>query len=163
MHREHGVNFSRDAQILGMVVKRWARREESIDRNKAVVNANGAKRGSFVLRAECGSPAAGGYAVLTSLELELEPAGHLAELASALEGAYVRVLDGLGGNTAVQFVGGRLQLEKLGPLAEPPLMKELRSLIDGPPKPTRGSSAPASERSPNACRRSTRPSCRPAT
>ncbi|PRX45336.1 Tn3 transposase DDE domain-containing protein [Nonomuraea fuscirosea] len=69
--------------------------------------------------------------VLTSLELELEPAGHLAELASALEGAYVRVLDGLGSNTAVQFVGGRLQLERLGPLAEPPLMKELRSLIDG--------------------------------
>ncbi|GAB2491414.1 Tn3 family transposase [Streptosporangium sandarakinum] len=69
--------------------------------------------------------------LLTSLELELEPAGHLAELASALEGAYVRVLDGLGGNTAVQFVGGRLRLEKLGPLAEPPLMKELRSLVDG--------------------------------
>lgn len=57
--------------------------------------------------------------VLTSLELELEPAGHLAELASTLEGAYIRVLDGLGGNTSVQFVGGRLQLERLGPLAEP--------------------------------------------
>lgn len=69
--------------------------------------------------------------VLTSLELELEPAGHLAELASALEGACTRVLDGLGGNTVVQFVGGRLRLEKLGPLAEPPLMKELRSLVDG--------------------------------
>ncbi|MGW4475206.1 hypothetical protein ACWENQ_36540 [Nonomuraea sp. NPDC004354] len=52
--------------------------------------------------------------ILTSLELEAEPAGHLAELAGALEGAYTRVLDGLGANTAVQFVGGRLQLEKLG-------------------------------------------------
>ncbi|MFB9681776.1 Tn3 family transposase [Streptosporangium vulgare] len=52
--------------------------------------------------------------ILTSLELEVEPAGHLAELASALEGAYTRVLDGLGANTAAQFVGGRLQLEKLG-------------------------------------------------
>ncbi|WP_326822989.1 nitroreductase/quinone reductase family protein [Streptosporangium sp. NBC_01756] len=41
------------------------------------------------------------------------------------------MLDGLGGNTAVQFVGGRLRLEKLGPLAEPPLMKELRNLVDG--------------------------------
>ncbi|MGP3915187.1 hypothetical protein [Nonomuraea sp. 10N515B] len=28
MHREHGVNFSPDAQILGMMVKRWARSEE---------------------------------------------------------------------------------------------------------------------------------------
>ncbi|MBA9005696.1 hypothetical protein HNR21_004578 [Actinomadura cellulosilytica] len=69
--------------------------------------------------------------VLASLELETEPAGHLAELASALEGAYTRVLDGLGGNTAVQFVGGRLQIEKLGPVAEPPLMKEFRVLVDG--------------------------------
>ncbi|MET8047343.1 hypothetical protein ABZU75_07035 [Streptosporangium sp. NPDC005286] len=49
---------------------------------------------------------------------------------SALEGAYARVLDGLGANTAVQFVSGRLQLEKLGPIDEPPLMKELRSLVD---------------------------------
>jgi hypothetical protein len=40
------------------------------------------------------------------------------------------VLDGLGGNTAIQFVGGRLQVEKLGPLPEPPLMKEFRALID---------------------------------
>ncbi|MFF5113705.1 Tn3 family transposase [Streptosporangium sp. NPDC000509] len=31
----------------------------------------------------------------------------------------------------MQFVGGRLRLEKLGPLAEPPLMKELRNLVDG--------------------------------
>ncbi|GGQ35927.1 transposase [Streptosporangium pseudovulgare] len=69
--------------------------------------------------------------VLTSLELEVEPAGHLAELASALEGTYARVLNGLGANTAVQFVGGRLQLEKLGAAEEPPLMKELRTLIDG--------------------------------
>jgi TnpA family transposase len=68
--------------------------------------------------------------ILTSLELEVEPAGHLAELAGALEGAYARVLDGLGANTAVQFVGGRLQLEKLGAAEEPSLMKELRSLLD---------------------------------
>ncbi|WP_344948297.1 Tn3 family transposase [Sphaerisporangium flaviroseum] len=68
--------------------------------------------------------------ILTSLELEIEPAGHLAELAGALEGAYARVLDGLGTNTAVQFVGGRLQLEKLGAAEEPPLMKELRALLD---------------------------------
>jgi hypothetical protein len=32
--------------------------------------------------------------ILTSLELEIEPAGHLAELAGALEGAHARVLDG---------------------------------------------------------------------
>ncbi|MFF4779219.1 Tn3 family transposase [Microtetraspora fusca] len=68
--------------------------------------------------------------VLAALELEEEPAGHLAELASALEGAYTRVLDGLGTNTAIQFVGGRLRVEKLGPLAEPPLMTEFRALID---------------------------------
>ncbi|HZE32263.1 MAG TPA: Tn3 family transposase [Actinoallomurus sp.] len=67
--------------------------------------------------------------VLEALELEQEPAGHLAELSSALEDAYTRVLDGLGGNTAVQFVGGRLQVDKLGPLAEPPLMTEFRALI----------------------------------
>ncbi|GAA2406232.1 hypothetical protein [Nonomuraea africana] len=30
----------------------------------------------------------------------------------------------------MQFVGGRLQLEKLGALEGPPLMKELRSLVD---------------------------------
>ncbi|MET9246837.1 hypothetical protein [Nonomuraea sp. NPDC003709] len=64
-------------------------------------------------------------------EQELEPAGHLAELASALEGAHARVLDGLGSNTAVRFVGGRLRPEKPGALAEPPLMKELRTLVDG--------------------------------
>lgn len=68
--------------------------------------------------------------VLAALELEEEPAGHLAELAGALEGAYTRVLDGLGGNTAVQFVGGRLQIEKLGPRDEPPLMTEFRALLD---------------------------------
>ncbi|MFB4271410.1 Tn3 family transposase [Nonomuraea sp. GTA35] len=68
--------------------------------------------------------------ILTSLEPEVEPAGHLAELAGALEGAYARVLDGLGANTVVQFVGGRLQLAKLGAAEEPPLMKELRALLD---------------------------------
>ncbi|MBN6057712.1 Tn3 family transposase, partial [Nonomuraea sp. RK-328] len=67
--------------------------------------------------------------VLASLEQELEPAGHLAELAGALEAAYTRVLGGLGGNTAVQFVGGRLRLDKLGAAEEPPLMKELRTLV----------------------------------
>ncbi len=41
------------------------------------------------------------------------------------------MLDGLGSNTAVQFVGGKLQVEKLGPLAEPPLMTEFRALVDG--------------------------------
>lgn len=42
----------------------------------------------------------------------------------------MRVLDGLGANTAVQFTGGRLQVEKLGALEEPPLMKEFRALVD---------------------------------
>ncbi|GAB2859000.1 Tn3-like element Tn3 family transposase [Actinocorallia aurea] len=69
--------------------------------------------------------------VLAALELEDESAGHLAELASALEGAYTRVLDGLGGNTAVQFVGGKLRVDKLGPAPEPPLMGEFRDLISG--------------------------------
>ncbi|MGW0447946.1 Tn3 family transposase [Streptosporangium sandarakinum] len=68
--------------------------------------------------------------ILTSLELEIEPAAHLAELASALEGAYTRVLGGLGANTAVQFTGGKLQVEKLGAAEEPPLMKEFRALIE---------------------------------
>ena len=58
-----------------------------------------------------------------------ESAGQLAELASALEGAYTRVLDGLGTNSAVQFVGGRLQIEELGPRAEPPLITEFRAMI----------------------------------
>ncbi|MFI6742761.1 DUF4158 domain-containing protein [Nonomuraea sp. NPDC050451] len=49
--------------------------------------------------------------VLVALELEEEPAGHLA---SALEGACARVLDGLGSNTAAQPVGGRLQVESSG-------------------------------------------------
>jgi hypothetical protein len=54
----------------------------------------------------------------------------LAELASALEGAYTRVLNGLGANTAVQLTGGKLHVEKLGAAEEPPLMKEFRALID---------------------------------
>ncbi|MFC4592545.1 hypothetical protein [Sphaerisporangium corydalis] len=41
-----------------------------------------------------------------------------------MEGAYTRVLDGLGSNTAMHFVGGRLQ--RLGAPAEPPLMKQPR-------------------------------------
>ncbi|GAB3451230.1 Tn3-like element Tn3 family transposase [Streptomonospora sediminis] len=68
--------------------------------------------------------------VLRALGLEAEPAGHLAELASALDAEYHRVLDGLGSNAAVQFDGGRLRIEPLGAAAEPPLMKELRSLVD---------------------------------
>jgi hypothetical protein len=50
-----------------------------------------------------------------------------------LEGTYLRVLDGLGSNTAVQFVGGRLQVEELGPLAGPPPTGEFRALVDGMP------------------------------
>ncbi|MEY9212085.1 Tn3 family transposase [Thermobifida halotolerans] len=68
--------------------------------------------------------------VLRALKLEEEPAGHLAELASALDAGYVRVLDGLGTNTAVQFDGGKLRVEALNALAEPPLMKEFRALVD---------------------------------
>jgi len=68
--------------------------------------------------------------VLRALGLEAEPAGHLAELASALDAEYHRVLDGLGSNAAVQFDGGRLRIEPLGAAAEPPLMKELRALVD---------------------------------
>jgi TnpA family transposase len=68
--------------------------------------------------------------VLTSLKLEEEPAAHLAHLASALEGSYTRVLDGLGTNTAVQFNNGKLSLERLGATAEPPLMNQFRTLVD---------------------------------
>jgi hypothetical protein len=43
------ASASPDAQILGVMVKKWACSEESIGRNKAVVNANAARCGSFVL------------------------------------------------------------------------------------------------------------------
>jgi hypothetical protein len=74
--------------------------------------------------------------VLTSLEQEMEPAGHLAEPAGALEGAYRRVLDGLGANTVVQFVGGRVQLERLaddGHGARSPDRHDAINLAVGPP------------------------------
>ncbi|MEU0375525.1 hypothetical protein ABZ070_36585 [Streptomyces sp. NPDC006283] len=48
--------------------------------------------------------------VLTALGLESEPAGHLAELASALHAAYVQVAAGLPGNTALEVVAGKLKL-----------------------------------------------------
>ncbi|MBX9387494.1 Tn3 family transposase [Streptomonospora nanhaiensis] len=67
--------------------------------------------------------------VLTALGLEDEPAAHLAEMASALDAGYHRVLVGLGANTAVQFDSGRLRVEPLEALAEPPLMKEFRALV----------------------------------
>lgn len=68
--------------------------------------------------------------VLTALELEAEPAGHLAELASALEAGYTRVLDGLGSNTAIQFTEGRLRVQPLQAAPEVPLMGEFRALVD---------------------------------
>ncbi|WP_160166735.1 Tn3 family transposase [Nocardiopsis kunsanensis] len=68
--------------------------------------------------------------VLRALELAEEPAGHLAELSSALEAGYTRVLDGLGSNTAIQFTGGRLRLQPLEAAGEPPLMGEFRALVD---------------------------------
>lgn len=68
--------------------------------------------------------------VLTALELDSEPAGHLAALSSALEAGYTRVLDGLGANTAVQFTDGRLRLQPLQAAPEVPLMGEFRALVD---------------------------------
>ncbi|MCX4538568.1 hypothetical protein OHA79_50070 (plasmid) [Streptomyces sp. NBC_00841] len=60
--------------------------------------------------------------VLTALGLESEPAGHLAELASALHAAYVQVAAGLPGNPALEVAGGKLKLAKLGKAGEPRLM-----------------------------------------
>ncbi|MFE6449655.1 transposase [Nocardiopsis dassonvillei] len=68
--------------------------------------------------------------MLTALELDAEPAGHLAELSSALEVGYTRVLDGLGANTAIQFTDGRLRLQPLQAAPEVPLMGEFRALVD---------------------------------
>ncbi|WP_327348378.1 hypothetical protein [Streptomyces europaeiscabiei] len=62
--------------------------------------------------------------VLTALGLQSEPAGHLAELASALHAAYVQVAAGLPGNTALEVVGGKLKLGKLGKAEEPKLMTD---------------------------------------
>lgn len=69
--------------------------------------------------------------VLTALGLEEEPAGHLAELTSALHAGYVGVVDGLPTNSAARVVDGRLQLDRLGPVPEPPLTPVLRSLVAG--------------------------------
>ncbi|OKI22866.1 hypothetical protein A6A08_18075 [Nocardiopsis sp. TSRI0078] len=68
--------------------------------------------------------------VLTALELDAEPAGHLAALSSALEAGYTRDLDGLGANTAIQFTDGRLRVQPLQAAPEPPLMGEFRALVD---------------------------------
>ncbi|MFB7557973.1 DUF4158 domain-containing protein [Streptomyces brevispora] len=69
--------------------------------------------------------------VLTALGLESEPAGHLAELASALHAAYVQAAAGLPGNTALEVVAGRLKLAKLGKAEEPKLMPPFRQLVNG--------------------------------
>ncbi|MFE7244952.1 Tn3 family transposase [Streptomyces sp. NPDC057582] len=69
--------------------------------------------------------------VLTTLGLESEPAGHLAELASALHAAYVQVAAGLPGNTALEVAGGKLKLAKLGKAEEPRLMPQFRQLVNG--------------------------------
>lgn len=69
--------------------------------------------------------------VLTALGLESEPAGHLAELASALHAAYVQVAAGLPGNSALEVVGGKLKLARLGKGEEPSLMPPFRQLVGG--------------------------------
>ncbi|MFC1231474.1 Tn3 family transposase [Streptomyces sp. Sce081] len=68
--------------------------------------------------------------VLTALGLESQPAGHLAELASALHAAYVQVAAGLPGNSALEIVGGRLKLAELGKAEEPRLMPPFRQLVN---------------------------------
>lgn len=69
--------------------------------------------------------------VLRALSLESEPAGHLAELASALHAAYVQVAEGLPGNTAASVREGKLRLEALGKAEEPKLMPPFRQLVNG--------------------------------
>ncbi|MFD9514877.1 Tn3 family transposase [Streptomyces mirabilis] len=68
--------------------------------------------------------------VLTALGLEAEPAAHLAELASALHGAYHQVVAGLPTNSAVTVKDGKLQLDRLGPAPEPNLMPAFRQLAN---------------------------------
>ncbi|MFI6449754.1 Tn3 family transposase [Kitasatospora sp. NPDC050543] len=68
--------------------------------------------------------------MLTALGLETEPAGHLAELASALHGAYHQVVAGLPTNSAVSVKDGKLQLDRLGPAPEPNLMPAFRQLAN---------------------------------
>ncbi|MDW6064617.1 Tn3 family transposase [Streptomyces sp. FXJ1.4098] len=74
---------------------------------------------------------AGRPTVLTALGLESEPAGHLAELVSALHAAYVQLAAGLPGNSALEVVGGKLKLAKLGKAEEPKLMPPFRQLVNG--------------------------------
>ncbi|WP_434101103.1 Tn3 family transposase [Streptomyces malaysiensis] len=69
--------------------------------------------------------------VLTALGLESESAGHLAELATALHAAYVQVAAGLPGNSALEVVGGKLKLARLGKAEEPKLMPPFRQLVNG--------------------------------
>ncbi|BFO18198.1 hypothetical protein SHKM778_45860 [Streptomyces sp. KM77-8] len=53
------------------------------------------------------------------------------KLASALHAAYVQVAAGLPGNTALEVVGGKLKLGKLGKAEEPKLMPPFRQLVNG--------------------------------
>jgi TnpA family transposase len=68
--------------------------------------------------------------VLTSLRLPERPEGHLAELASALDGAYRGVAARLPSNTAVSISDGELQLARLGPAPEPPSLVALRTTVE---------------------------------
>ncbi|WP_328786155.1 Tn3 family transposase [Streptomyces sp. NBC_00273] len=67
----------------------------------------------------------------TALGLETELAAHLAELASALHGAYHQVVAVLPTNSAVIVKDGRLLLDRLGPAPEPHLMQAFRQLVNG--------------------------------
>lgn len=66
--------------------------------------------------------------VLTALGLEAELAAHLAELASALHGAFHQVVAGLPTNSAVTVKDGKVRLDRLGPAPEPQLMPAFRQL-----------------------------------
>ncbi|WEB37942.1 hypothetical protein MOV08_43500 [Streptomyces yunnanensis] len=82
---------------------------------------------------------------LTAFGLGSEPAGHLAELASALLAAYVQVAAGLPGGSALEVVGGKLKLAKLGKADEPELM---------PPSVSWSTACCPGSTSPNCCWRS---------
>ncbi|GAA3823285.1 hypothetical protein [Streptomyces chiangmaiensis] len=69
--------------------------------------------------------------VLTALGLECEPAGHLAELASARHAASVQVAAGPPDNSALEVVGGRRKLARLGKAEEPKFMPPFRQLVNG--------------------------------
>ncbi|MDQ0936661.1 hypothetical protein [Streptomyces turgidiscabies] len=95
--------------------------------------------------------------MLTALGLESEPAGHLAELASALHAAYVQVAAGLPGNTALEVVGGKLKLAKLGKAEDPKLMPPFRHMVNGMlPKVDSWSPPPTAYGSPSPSRLCTR-------